>query len=348
MNLIELAQKYSQERGKTFDSVIKEFLHYDILKLLYKSANAKSALVFQGGTALRLCYQNVRFSDDLDFSIANGKEFSIENMQKFKDDFIKLMMDKYGLDAEVKNLKENESNAQVKRWSANLIVYYGKHNQLKKRHEVHIEIATNIASYQPKHKETIEIYKEISQEIPVLVESLEEILADKVIAFGGREYLKYRDIWDIYFLTNKKDIKLDLSLLLNKMQNYKFEIDNFIIRLKEKLTNFNQADSKDLFYKELRSFLENDKFDEIVAWDFFETIKETINSLINQVISELEMYNSKQIAINSNNNFAMDDLLNNRTIFEQMDAYNKASERQSEKIDNIGDNKAKIKKPPKL
>ena len=51
----------------------KELLHYDILFALNQKGFLQN-LVMQGGTCLRLCYGNSRFSEDLDF--AGGADFS--------------------------------------------------------------------------------------------------------------------------------------------------------------------------------------------------------------------------------------------------------------------------------
>ncbi len=77
---------------------------------------------------------------------------------------------------------------------------------------INIEIAS-INSYKHIPMETIKNYKEVGQETIVLVETMEEILADKIIAFGDRKYLKHRDIWDIHFLNNQK-VKLEVDLIL--------------------------------------------------------------------------------------------------------------------------------------
>lgn len=81
MDIIQIAETYSQNNKKLTETIIKEFLHYEILKILHKSSKTKESLVFQGGTALRLCYNGTRFSEDLDFCIANNKEFDFNTME---------------------------------------------------------------------------------------------------------------------------------------------------------------------------------------------------------------------------------------------------------------------------
>ena len=45
----------------------KELLHHEVLATL-DEIGALNALVFKGGTCLRICHEGARFSEDLDFS----------------------------------------------------------------------------------------------------------------------------------------------------------------------------------------------------------------------------------------------------------------------------------------
>lgn len=62
--------------------VEKELLHYEVFQALDGEGLLKG-LVFQGGTALRLCRGSDRYSEDLDF--AGGIDFSAEKMAKIGD-----------------------------------------------------------------------------------------------------------------------------------------------------------------------------------------------------------------------------------------------------------------------
>lgn len=88
MNLLEVAYKYSSGKFDLQMTIAKEILHYDILSVLYSSPINK-ILVFRGGTALRLCQQNNRYSEDLDFTLVNGAKFVLNDMSFFKKSFEK-------------------------------------------------------------------------------------------------------------------------------------------------------------------------------------------------------------------------------------------------------------------
>ena len=47
------------------------------------------------------------------------------------------------------------------------------------------------------------------EDVILTVESANEILADKAVVLTARQALKYRDVWDVWFLTNKLDAEID-------------------------------------------------------------------------------------------------------------------------------------------
>ena len=206
INLSKLADNYSQDLGINLKSVIiKEMLHLDILKALSDCEISKQ-IAFQGGTALRLCYQGVRYSEDLNFVLCNESlDFDKELFREFEEAFIKSIKNKYNLETELIYPKNDEN--RVQKWIAKINL------PIENRKErINIEVCkipsydneiNNIRNYyNPKHTE----------DIFLRVESLDEILADKIIAFGAREYIKYRDLWDIKFLK-------DINIIVNSKES---------------------------------------------------------------------------------------------------------------------------------
>lgn len=69
---------FAQQEAFRIDSsslipfIEKELLHIDLLNSFVPQMQ-NTSLVFQGGTALRLCYGAPRYSEDLDFSV--GSDF---------------------------------------------------------------------------------------------------------------------------------------------------------------------------------------------------------------------------------------------------------------------------------
>ena len=60
-------EKYYPDNEKPFKrNILREYLQYKILEIIFNSKYAQN-VVFLGGTALRIIYNNSRFSEDLDF-----------------------------------------------------------------------------------------------------------------------------------------------------------------------------------------------------------------------------------------------------------------------------------------
>jgi predicted nucleotidyltransferase component of viral defense system len=69
-----LAESIAANLGQTqmLPVIEKELLHYEILQALSEKGYMDN-LVFQGGTALHLCYGAPRLSEDLDFATSKGR-----------------------------------------------------------------------------------------------------------------------------------------------------------------------------------------------------------------------------------------------------------------------------------
>ena len=273
INLSKLAENYSENLGINLKSVIiKEMLHLDILKALSDCEISKQ-IAFQGGTALRLCYQGARYCEDLNFVLCNESlDFDKELFREFEEAFIKSIKDKYNLEIELIYPKNDENIVQ--KWIAKI------HLPIENRKEkINIEVC-KIPSYDNKIKNIKNYYNpKHNEDIFLRVESLDEILADKIIAFGAREYIKYRDLWDIKFL---KDINIIVNnkFVENKINDYK--ISDFDKLLDEKLYILNNEDLKENFFQEMSRFLKPKLLNKLIEWDYFSDIKKAINKLCDE------------------------------------------------------------------
>ena len=71
-----IAKKLALETGINLDQVVREYWEMLILKEISQD-KLSDFLIFTGGTALRLCYQSPRFSNDLDFYLKRKLSFSL-------------------------------------------------------------------------------------------------------------------------------------------------------------------------------------------------------------------------------------------------------------------------------
>lgn len=253
-SLLETARQVASTRQASVPAVIKELLHYEIIQALVDSGSAAS-LVFQGGTALRLCYGGLRYSEDLDF--AGGLEFSPSVMKPFMNRLVENVGTTYGLTVDVdEHLPNEEDNVPVGRWKSKIVLpQYDR--SLKQSYVIHVEVA-KVPAYTSETRSIQPISNSTSYSHRSLIlktESREEILADKIVALVGRSYLKQRDLWDIHMLTQQY-IKLDTELVQRKVADYHLDPNGFHATLQARAEQITQPHTATAFQKEMSRFID--------------------------------------------------------------------------------------------
>lgn len=174
----------------------KEVLHYHILSAM-REAGHLDRVVFQGGTSLRLCYGSPRYSEDLDF--VGGASFSSSDMQGLGDTLVRALS---AVDPEidVRVREPDNDRSTVSRWRVRIRVA-GQRRDLPSQ-IIKLEIAA-IPSYEPTAGLVNVNYPQLAglfDQIPVRVESMTEILADKMVSYVCSSHPRYRDLWDMNWL----------------------------------------------------------------------------------------------------------------------------------------------------
>jgi predicted nucleotidyltransferase component of viral defense system len=176
----------------------KEILHLDILDVLH-GHGFLNHLTFIGGTALRLCYNSNRLSEDLDFT--GGCNFKPSDFDGLAAELQKGIAGKYGL--QVTAREPRSLNSDTSTWKVTLETHPGRADLPSQK--MHIDVCA-YDSLQVQKRSVVNHY-DIESPIaglPIPVQSLEEILADKMVAFAFRERrIKPRDVWDIIWLKQK-------------------------------------------------------------------------------------------------------------------------------------------------
>ena len=253
-SLSDTAQRISQERQASLPSVIKELLHYEILLALMESGSA-SDLVFQGGTALRLCYGGIRYSEDLDF--AGGPAFEPCVMTPFVKRLKETLTTRYDLAIEVEEKLPNLADqVPVGRWKARIRLPQVERSA-RNSYFINIEVAKV-----PAYSSEILPLRTLAGSAPyayrsvlLKAESKEEILADKIIALGARPYVKQRDVWDLHMLA-QEGVLINIELVHRKVKDYGLERTHFIRDLQTRIAHLSDPAAERAFQKEMLRFLE--------------------------------------------------------------------------------------------
>lgn len=202
--------------------VEKELFHYNILFALDESG-LLDRLTFQGGTCLRLCYGAPRFSEDLDFLGGNG--FDAASMAGIKRCLEDYLGKRYGLKMEVKEPREvavepEYRDIKVDTWRISIRTAPEAKDLPSQR--INIEIA-NIDALSRIPRSVVANYDFLPDgygDTIVLAESLDEIMADKVVSLVNcRAYVRHRDIWDLHWL-GKQGARLNTTFVAEKLRQY--------------------------------------------------------------------------------------------------------------------------------
>lgn len=199
--------------------------------------------VFQGGTALRLLHDNIRFSEDLDFVFVRQNSRAFNEFAATMHGLPKTLHDIFTFVSDIV-IREQKSDNVLKRLILKVSAAEYQVNQ-----KIHIE-AVNVPSYD--NRLTILSYPPFNP--PIRSESLKEILSDKIIALALRPYLKGRDIWDLHFVLEQKRIVLDKNMTRQKALDYGKSHEDLINGL-EKAVQQLRSNGGDKLRAEMARFL---------------------------------------------------------------------------------------------
>jgi len=195
------------------------FLHIHVLDALYREGAATAlGLVFQGGTALHLGYGSPRRSEDLDLLVRRSEataEALNTLMNRAHDRVRQAALLQYGSDD--LQLKVNARNPR----GHNPAVFEFRLTGATPA-EPHAVLKVEFFAVEPEvlnrygrgpRSLRSPLYPHLSPVAPVA--SLQEILLDKIHALGGRRYLKYRDVFDLWWLQQSAGLPLTPEAFAN-------------------------------------------------------------------------------------------------------------------------------------
>lgn len=285
----ELVDAAMQQPGRAAmrPVVEKEILHYDIFYAL-DAAGLLKELVFQGGTSLRLCRGSNRFSEDLDF--AGGRDFTSKKMEAIKACVEKHLGTRYGLLIEVKEPKEmatlpDYENVRVDKWQVSVETSPERRDMPRQR--IKLEIA-NIPAYTSELVPLRQNYEFLLGYGLLLVnaESIDEILADKMVAFPASvKNIRYRDIWDIAWL-QQQGAKLDPTLVERKIGDY--HIDDYERLLGDAIARLPGLIDGKAFVDQMTRFIDADTLARTLREPrFADYLKSTVGQVLKSMAAHL-------------------------------------------------------------
>jgi predicted nucleotidyltransferase component of viral defense system len=242
-------------------NLVKEAIHLHLLSAMSDAGILRHA-VFQGGPALRLCYGGDRYSEDLDFICGKaGSYFSEVEFKELIETALettkKTLNRDFGIAPEQISLKKPEHPDLVKQAPITVaawqIIVPVDATPRAPKSRIKIEFA-NVPAYETKPMPVRATPGLVQvQDVILTAETPNEILADKAVALTAREALKFRDVWDVWFLQNKLNAKVDREIVHKKFADY--GTSDVEQKAERRLTELGAEATANAFLAEMKRFL---------------------------------------------------------------------------------------------
>ncbi|MEA2881709.1 MAG: hypothetical protein QOH32_965 [Bradyrhizobium sp.] len=269
-------------------NLMKEVIHLHLLSALSETGVLQH-VVFQGGTALHLCYGGERYSEDLDFVCGKAglKDVEFDGLVGQAMETTKRTLQRdFDIDAGQITLKRpaqprliEGSGVNVATWQ--IMVPVAPTPRTPKS-RIKIEFA-NVPSYdfRPVAVGITPGLVQI-QDVILNTETANEILADKAVALTARSALKFRDVWDVWYLVNKLGAAADRETVLKKFADY--GTTDIEPRASARLKELAQEATAKAFYAEMRRFLPSARIAQMAQMNLQNTMLSDSASLLRQTV----------------------------------------------------------------
>lgn len=277
-------------------NLVKEAIHLHLLSAMSDAGILRHA-IFQGGTALRLCYGGDRYSEDLDFVCGKaGAYFTDVEFKELIETALettkKTLNRDFGIALEQVLLKKpphpdlvRQEPITVAAWQ---IIVPIEATPRAPKSRIKIEFA-NVQAYETKPmlvRATPGLVQ--VQDVIVTAEAPNEILADKVVALTAREALKFRDVWDIWFLQNKLDAKVDREFVQKKFADYGTRDDE--AKAEKRLAELAMQGTASAFLSEMKRFLPAKRVAQLAETGFSHSILAESGDLLRRAVLPVSNY----------------------------------------------------------
>jgi predicted nucleotidyltransferase component of viral defense system len=168
-------------------------------------------LAFQGGTSLHLAYGSVRFSEDLDFLVRGG--LSLAGLAKQVQNKLRLPPDIAA------DLRVSVSPSKDLR-NPHMFVVTLSGPQVLGSAKVKLELWQTQPDSLKGLAIKVSTLRSAAGQAFVPTLSLDEIFVDKVYALGARARVKPRDVFDLWWLSEKAFFTLTAQALRNRLTIY--------------------------------------------------------------------------------------------------------------------------------
>lgn len=187
---LEQIESFYPEKFRVFKkNILREYLQYKTLDIIFNSIYLNK-VVFMGGTAIRIIYNNNRFSEDLDF---DNLGMNYEEFKKLSN----LIKDKLSLEGYKIEVSTRQKNAFISSLRIKDILYqFGLSPHPENKMLIEVDAEAQNFKYKPDKK----IINKFDVFTSINVVPLEILLSQKIFAILNRPRPMGRDLYDTVFL----------------------------------------------------------------------------------------------------------------------------------------------------
>ncbi|SOC27398.1 nucleotidyl transferase AbiEii/AbiGii toxin family protein [Thalassospira xiamenensis] len=187
---------------------IATHLHTVLLEETFRVTRWKNKdAVFHGGTSLKLAYDSLRLSEDLDFMISPTAHSSLLSAAKPVADKTRLIMKAHypdcQIDFKVRQSQPGQSSVDVwdVRWT-----HPNRRGKVLVKMEFFRVDQDLLSEYSARMMATLSGGEALRITTPVPVAEIAALWSDKVKAIATRPAFKYRDAFDLAFIANRLSV----------------------------------------------------------------------------------------------------------------------------------------------
>ena len=204
LEMEQILSYYPEDMRSFKKNILREYLQYKILEIIYTSAQAKK-MIFMGGTAIRILHTNQRFSEDLDFDNKGLSKDGFEDVANL----IKQRMELEGYNISIRNNYHNTFRSYIKIYD--IMYEFSLTPHTKENIDLRLDVESQEYEYIPE-KSFLNKFDVFTQ---IFIVPVEILLSQKLYAVFNRKRTMGRDFFDVVFLMGKT--KPDYGYLNNKM-----------------------------------------------------------------------------------------------------------------------------------
>jgi predicted nucleotidyltransferase component of viral defense system len=193
LNLEEILEAYPEPLRKFRRFLLREYLQYKILEIVFSDSKYANRLCFLGGTCLRIVHNTNRFSEDLDFDNFGLTESEFEDISHL----IIQELGKEGFEVEIRNVYKGAFRCYIR--FPNLLFPLGLSGYREEKILIQLDTQPQKFNFQPQPflLQKFDVFTEIFVTPPDL------LLAQKCYAIINRKRAKGRDFYDAVYLFGK-------------------------------------------------------------------------------------------------------------------------------------------------